>query len=273
MARLRDESPLAFSGVLLDMRGNPGGLVDEAAEVADEFLVFPASSTRHDTEGGSSTRCGHARGERSWRRPWRCSSTSTARAPPSSSPARSRITGALLSWERRRSARGRFRPSSSCPRSAGLKLTTMRYYTPSAHSIQAQGIQPDILVESSRVAAEPGRVLREKISKVHLPAEEKAPARGGPVFRKPDQPKQAASDRAPDVETGPRTAADVPLNPVGGRDFALSIAYQVVRGVLAPPKMRGEKKRQEDGKVEKIFLLLSFHPSRLPVRLFRHVCT
>ncbi len=56
------------------------------------------------------------------------------------------------------------------------------------------------------------------------------------MFRKPDQPKQASADRTPDAETGPRTAADVPMNPVGGRDFALSIAYQVVRGVLAPPK-------------------------------------
>ena len=31
-------------------------------------------------------------------------------------------------------------------------------------------------------------------------------------------------------------AADVPVNPVGGRDFALSIAYQVVRGALTPQK-------------------------------------
>src|SRR5262249_1481789 len=119
---------------------------------------------------------------------------------------------------------------------AGLKLTTMRYYTPSGHSIQAQGIQPDILVESTRVANEPGRVVREKDLEGHLPPEDKAPARGGPVFRKPDQPKQASADRAPDSDAGPRTAADVPVNPVGGRDFALSIAYQVVRGVLTPPK-------------------------------------
>jgi carboxyl-terminal processing protease len=122
------------------------------------------------------------------------------------------------------------------PGGAGLKLTTMRYYTPSGHSIQAQGIQPDIVVESSRVAAEPGRVMREKDLEGHLPAEEKALPRVAPIYRKPDAQAQASADRAPDVETGPRTAAEVPANPVGGRDFALSIAYQVVRGVLTPQK-------------------------------------
>jgi hypothetical protein len=57
--------------------------------------------------------------------------------------------------------------------------------------------------------------------------------RSAPIYRKPDAQAQAS---APDVETGPRTAAEVPANPVGGRDFALSIAYQVVRGVLTPQK-------------------------------------
>src|SRR5258708_40049130 len=38
LAKLRDESSAAYSGILLDMRGNPGGLVDQASEVADEFL-------------------------------------------------------------------------------------------------------------------------------------------------------------------------------------------------------------------------------------------
>src|SRR6266542_597526 len=108
----------------------------------------------------------------------------------------------------------------------------MRYYTPSSHSIQAQGIQPDIVVESNR-PAEPIRVTREQDLEGHLPAEGQPTQRGGTVFRRP---ARASSDKASDPEAGPRTAADVPLNPVGGRDFALSIAYQVVHGVLAPKK-------------------------------------
>jgi carboxyl-terminal processing protease len=117
------------------------------------------------------------------------------------------------------------------PAGAGLKLTTMRYYTPSGHSIQAQGIQPDILVESSRTATAPPRVTRERDLEGHLPAEGESTARStAPVFRSPTPAKNA------EPEPGPRTAADVPVDPVGGTDFALSIAYQVVRGVLAPKK-------------------------------------
>src|SRR6185436_12173607 len=235
MAKLREESPLAFSGIVLDMRGNPGGLVDEAAEVADEFLSSGIIySTRHRGQVVDEVRA---------------RTGGALVMPPMAvlineySASASELVAGSLQDNRRATVvgapsfgKGSVQTILELPAGAGLKLTTMRYYTPSGHSIQAQGIQPDILVESSRVAAESGRVLREKDLEGHLPAEEKAPARGGPVFRKPDQPKQAAADTARDVETGPRTAADVPLNPVGGRDFALSIAYQVVRGVLTPQK-------------------------------------
>jgi carboxyl-terminal processing protease len=235
LAKLRDESALPYSGILLDMRGNPGGLVDEAAEVADEFLPSGIIySTRHRGQvvDEVKARAGGA-----------------LVGPPMAvlineySASAAELVAGSLQDNRRATVvgaptfgKGSVQTILELPAGAGLKLTTMRYYTPSGHSIQAQGIQPDILVESSRMATEPGRVLREKDLEGHLPPEEKAPARGGPVFRKPDQPKQATSDRAPDAETGPRTAADVPVNPVGGRDFALSIAYQVVRGVLTPQK-------------------------------------
>ncbi|HMI85727.1 MAG TPA: S41 family peptidase, partial [Polyangiaceae bacterium] len=106
--------------------------------------------------------------------------------------------------------------------------------TPSGHSIQAQGIQPDILVESSRVATAPSRITRERDLEGHLPAEGEATARStAPVFRSPTPSER---EKGAEPEPGPRTAADVPVNPVGGQDFALSIAYQVVRGVLTPKR-------------------------------------
>jgi carboxyl-terminal processing protease len=235
LAKLRDESSAAYAGILLDMRGNPGGLVDEASEVADEFLASGIIySTRHRGQVVDEVRA-------------RAGGALVA-APMAvlineySASAAELVAGSLQ--DNRRATvvgaptfgKGSVQTILELPGGAGLKLTTMRYYTPSGHSIQAQGIQPDILVESSRVAAEPGRVLREKDLEGHLAPEERAPSRGAPVFRKPDSPRQASADRAPEADTGPRTAAEVPQNPVGGRDFALSIAYQVVRGVLGPQK-------------------------------------
>ena len=121
------------------------------------------------------------------------------------------------------------------PGGAGLKLTTMRYYTPNGHSIQAQGIQPDLVVESSRVAAPPTRVTRERDLGWPLAG------RRGPHGAQRPRLSQPAFEHRQGARPGggPRTAAEVPLNPVGGPDFAFSIAYQVVRGVLDAEEASG----------------------------------
>jgi carboxyl-terminal processing protease len=224
IGRARQESPRSISGVLLDMRSNPGGLVDEASEVADEFLDGgTVYSTRHRGQVVEqiTARSGGAL----------AGLPMTVLVNEYSASAAELVAGALQ--DNRRATivgaptfgKGSVQSIVDLPGGAGLKLTTMRYYTPSGHSIQAQGIQPDILVESSRVAAEPAHITRERDLEGHLPPEGEATARTVPVFRSPADPA-----------AGPRTAADVPLNPVGGSDFALSIAYQVVRGVLTPKK-------------------------------------
>jgi carboxyl-terminal processing protease len=232
IGRARQESPRNISGVLLDMRSNPGGLVDEASEVADEFLDGgTVYSTRHRGQVVEqvSARSGGALS----------GLPMTVLVNEYSASAAELVAGALQ--DNRRATivgaptfgKGSVQSIVDLPGGAGLKLTTMRYYTPSGHSIQAQGIQPDILVESSRVATEPSRITRERDLEGHLPPEGEAAARSVPVFR---SPAPSGSAKPADAPAGPRTAAEVPLNPVGGPDFALSIAYQVVRGVLTPKK-------------------------------------
>ncbi|HKQ69943.1 MAG TPA: S41 family peptidase [Polyangiaceae bacterium] len=231
LAKLREQSSAPFTGILLDMRSNPGGLVDEASEIADEFLGSGLIySTRHRSEVVEevSARSGGA-----------------LVAPPMavlvneySASAAELVAGALQDNHRASIVgaptfgKGSVQTILELPGGAGLKLTTMRYYTPSGHSIQAQGIQPDIVVESSRIANDPVRVTREQDLEGHLPAEGRAPANSAPVFKRPAD----KGTKAIDTESAPRTAADVPVNPVGSTDFALSIAYQIVRGVLAPKK-------------------------------------
>ena len=218
--------------MILDMRNNPGGLVDEARGVADEFLdvgddLLDAPSRQvvdevhaHERrrvrllpDGGARERVQRQRGgARRWL---------AAGQPPR------HLVGAPTF------GKGSVQTIFELPGGAGIRLTTMRYYTPSGRSIQAQGIQPDILVESSRVADDGTKVTRERDLEGHLPAEGQAAPKGGTVFR---QPGDAKNDKSPFPDTGPRTAAEVPVNPVGSRDFALSIAYQVVRGVLTQKK-------------------------------------
>ena len=57
------------------------------------------------------------------------------------------------------------------PGGAGMRLTTMRYYTPNGRSIQAQGIQPDIVIQSAEGTGPLPDVVRERDLDGHLPSE------------------------------------------------------------------------------------------------------
>ncbi|HEY3592701.1 MAG TPA: S41 family peptidase, partial [Polyangiaceae bacterium] len=225
VGKLRGAGAPPITGIVLDLRGNPGGLVDQASAVADEFLASGVIySTRHRGQivDEVSARSGGA-----------------LVAPPMavlvneySASAAELLAGSLQDNHRATIVgvstfgKGSVQTIVELPRGAGLKLTTMRYYTPSGRSIQAQGIEPDIAVEGAR-AADASLITRERDLEGHLPAEGQAPTHERRVFRAPSGGKAE-----PESLTGPRTAADVPTNPAGGSDFALSIAYQLVRGVL-----------------------------------------
>jgi carboxyl-terminal processing protease len=121
------------------------------------------------------------------------------------------------------------------PGGAGLRLTTLRYYSPRGHAIQAEGIKPDVSVPSP--TGDFG-VVREKNIDGHLPAEP-----GGLV----DTPSPSVEQVPPPASDTPRepTLANrqVPDDPRRGSDAALAIAYQMLTGALttaseppSPPK-------------------------------------
>jgi carboxyl-terminal processing protease len=236
IGRLRGESSAPPLGVVLDLRSNPGGLVDEATEIADEFLqggvIF---TTRHRGAIVDEVR---ARSGGSLVLP-----PMVALVNEYSASAAELVAGSLQDNHRatvvgaQTFGKGSVQTILELPGGAGMKLTTMRYYTPSGRSIQAQGIAPDVVVESTRASADPLRVTRELDLEGHLPAEPGPRSAGAaPVFRSaPMTSSQEEEQRKLDSETR-RKQAEVPSNPTAGSDFALSIAYQIVRGVLVPNK-------------------------------------
>lgn len=225
IGELRRKAGGKLEGVVLDLRNNPGGLVHEATAVADEFLsggiIF---STRHRGRILREARAGYF--------------GAYTRGPlvvllnEFSASAAELVAGALKDNGRgpivgtRSFGKGSVQTILDLPDGAGLKLTTALYFTPRGRAIQAQGVEPDVLVEPGYVAARTYQVIRERDLEGHLPGV------GEPAVPEPTlQPNGGAP--APEQELRLGVSRDIPSNPTGGKDFALSVGYQIVTGVLS----------------------------------------
>ena len=239
VAELREQAKGDLTGVLLDMRNNPGGLVDEAARVADEFLPGGAIyTTRHRGKIVSEMRAGPK---------------GVLRRGPAvvlvneySASAAELVAGALQDHHRaplvgtRTFGNGSVQTIVDLPGGAGLRLTTMRYYTPKGRAIQAQGVMPSVTIKAAYAEDTSFGVLREADLERHLPAE-KAQQEEDSADKKPDaeDSRSIPSTDAPgadDDATHLGVARRIPFDPAEGPDFQLSVAYQIVTGVIAPPE-------------------------------------
>jgi carboxyl-terminal processing protease len=228
LKKLREAAGGQLSGVVLDMRNNPGGLVNEATAIADEFLSNGVIFTTR--RRGKIVDDLRADGLGALRR-----GPLVVLVNEYSASAAELVAGALQDNKRApivgapTFGKGSVQTIVDLPGGAGLRLTTLRYYTPSGRPIQAQGVKPDILVGGASVALGYG-VLKEQNLEGHLPAVE-----GGlsPVVSPPDDPaagSKAASDAASNDDTDLGMAREVPTDPEKGPDEALKIGYRVVTG-------------------------------------------
>jgi carboxyl-terminal processing protease len=155
---LRQQSADKLRGLVLDLRNNPGGLLDQAVSVANAFLK----------EGEIvSTRGRHADdAQRFDARP----GVDVAAGLPvvvlingGSASASEIVAGALQDHHRavllgtRSFGKGSVQTIIPLPGHGAMRLTTARYYTPSGRSIQAQGIEPDIAVAAARIKMPPAK--------------------------------------------------------------------------------------------------------------------
>jgi carboxyl-terminal processing protease len=226
IASLRaDKRPIA--GVLLDLRNDPGGLVDEAEAVADELLEGGViDSTRHRGKIVEEVKA-HGGGALT-------GMPVVALVNEYSASAAELLAGALQDNRRAKLVgattfgKGLVQTIYDLPSGAGMRLTTMRYYTPSGRSIQAQGIHPDVVVQLP--GAKPGEdVVRERDLDGHLPNEaDRASAPGGTVVVAGEAPKPGEPPLVP--------GRDVPSDPSKGRDAVLGVAWGVLVKELAPAR-------------------------------------
>ncbi|WBY16989.1 S41 family peptidase [Erythrobacteraceae bacterium WH01K] len=146
---LQQEASGRVNGLVLDMRSNPGGSLDEAVALSDLFL----------DSGSIVSQRGRERGENRLYEAESIFRGDMAKGVPivvlidaGSASASEIVAGALQDHRRalvmgeRSFGKGSVQSLLPLGRDAALKLTTARYYTPSGHSVQEGGIKPDIKV-------------------------------------------------------------------------------------------------------------------------------
>jgi carboxyl-terminal processing protease len=150
LVKALDEGRLALQGdvrgLVLDLRNNPGGLVDQAVRVADLFL---ASGTIVTTEGRSRRDVEVQRAHEKGTEPAYPLIALVNRGTASASEI---VAGALQDNSRavimgtQTFGKGSVQSIMELEDGSGLKLTVARYYTPRHRSIQELGITPDVAV-------------------------------------------------------------------------------------------------------------------------------
>jgi carboxyl-terminal processing protease len=147
LADLKSKSGANLKGYILDLRNNPGGLLDQAISVSDTFLERgEIVSTRGRNPGESQRRIAEAGDSAAGKKV-------VVLINGGSASASEIVAGALQDHKRatilgtRTFGKASVQTIIPIGSQGALRLTTARYYTPSGRSIQAKGIDPDILIE------------------------------------------------------------------------------------------------------------------------------
>ena len=141
-----------LKGLVLDLRNNPGGVLNAAVEVADAFLTKGTIVSIKGRTKDSIREFNATPGDLLDGKPM------VVVVNAGSASASEIVAGALQDQKRavligsRTFGKGSVQTILPLQSEAAIKLTTARYYTPSGRSIQAEGINPDIPVRAQKVA-------------------------------------------------------------------------------------------------------------------------
>lgn len=226
------DTPL--KGLVIDLRYNPGGLLDQSVMVADLFIEKGLIvSIKGRSEAGKEFRAHPDKVKRKY--------PMVVLVNGGSASASEIVAGALQDHKRAlilgttSFGKGSVQTVERLPDGYGLKLTIARYYTPNGREIQTQGITPDIeikqeLPSQKDPAEKQRRLVKEKDLKNHLEPE------GGeaPEEMEPEPeaiPQRDKNSPKPGV-TSPESTPDKPLRKIGPlRVETLDDDLQVMRAL------------------------------------------
>jgi carboxyl-terminal processing protease len=140
-----------LQGIVLDLRNNPGGLLDQAIAISDAFLDKGEIVSTRSRDLADTKRFNARTGDLAHGKPV------IVLINGGSASASEIVAGALQDHRRaiilgtKSFGKGSVQTIMPLPGFGAMRLTTARYYTPSGRSIQGKGIEPDIAVEQARI--------------------------------------------------------------------------------------------------------------------------
>ena len=155
-------------GYVIDLRNNPGGLLNQAIAVSDAFLDKGEIVSTRGRDARDSERHNARAGDLTDGKPI------VVLINEGSASASEIVAGALQDHRRaivvgaKSFGKGSVQTIMPLSGEGALRLTTARYYTPSGRSIQALGIEPDILVEQRTIGEQEAATVRPGRSEADL---------------------------------------------------------------------------------------------------------
>jgi carboxyl-terminal processing protease len=211
IARIKEKLGANLKGLVLDLRNNPGGLLDQAVKVSDAFLDRGEIVSTRSRRPEDAQRYNAGPGDMAANLPM------VVLINGGSASASEIVAGALQDHGRAivlgtpSFGKGSVQTIIPLGGHGAMRLTTAHYYTPSGRSIQAKGIEPDIEVEQAELVAQAQRAARRE-----------ADLRG--ALQNPDAPP-------PPAEPVPQTGETPPGGEAPPYDFQLSRALDLIRGI------------------------------------------
>jgi carboxyl-terminal processing protease len=208
------------AGFILDLRNNPGGLLDQAISVTDAFLESGEIVSTRGRDPRDSERYNATPGDLAEGKPI------VVLINGGSASASEIVAGALQDHRRamvvgtQSFGKGSVQTIMPVQGEGAMRLTTARYYTPSGRSIQALGVSPDVIVEQ-RPAEEPA-------------AEEAEATTPGPIRSEADLRGSLSNDSLTDDEREmleQERARKEEVARLRAEDYQLSYALDILRGL------------------------------------------
>ena len=211
MKTLKQQASNKLIGVILDLRNNPGGLLDQAVAVSDAFLEKGEIVSTRGRRADDAQRYNARPGDIASGLPM------AVLINGGSASASEIVAGALQDHHRavvigtKSFGKGSVQTIIPLAGHGAMRLTTARYYTPSGRSIQARGIDPDIVVEAAKIAKE-----------------EKAAKAGDKTAKAPDKKDEKKDDKS---DAAAEPGAIDPAIMGTADDYQLARAVDMIRGI------------------------------------------